>query len=401
MACAAGLAIAASTAHAVELDAVAQPAATSLATTPLPVASLEGEIDLAASNAWSWTTDTGETVLYLERDVSLRFAQYAFKCQYAVVWLAPSPDDPGTTQVFAYLFEMGAPEADASVSLKADRLPLHGIVRDPDGPALRVPAVLPGPPADTAAGRDRTAAIREAEGALTALLRASTPVAIPTQPRPAPQSTTAPAADAPPAPTPLDTLLAPSFETGGGLYISPGDRVSTRSGRDANTLVLTGGVVIQYAGPTRSIEFSARRVVVFLRPGPLRETLTRIDESDILGIYLEGGVVATDTKVTLRGPRIYYDLQADRALVLDAVFRTFDARLQSPLYVRAAAIRQEAANQFVADRATIATTGFSRPHLALGIDTVTIERRERPNGEGQTFVDARGITPRLNSVPFF
>ncbi|MEM1185315.1 MAG: LPS assembly protein LptD [Planctomycetota bacterium] len=375
-------------------DAVrAQPAASTptLANTALPVAQLDGEIALSSISASSWRAE-GITGLFLEGDVRLRFADYAFRCRRAVVWLAPSPDDPGATQVFAYLFDVGAPEADAAVSMRSERLPVHGVIRDADGLSLSVPVIEPERPDDTS----RRPLIREAEISLRELLRSAAPAPV------APQPIAPPAASPDPlAPPPPQDPAGPIFESGGTVYLAPGDRVTTQSGRDANTVTLTGGVVIQYAGPTRSLELTARRAVVFLRPGPLRDAFSRFDESDVLGIYLEGGVVATDGAVTLRGPRIYYDLRADRALVLDAVFHTYDARLRAPLYLRAAAIRQEAAAQFTADRATMANTSFARPHLALGVNTVTIERQPRPQGGARTIVDATGVVPRLNNVPFF
>jgi len=364
-------------------------AARSIATVRLPVATLDGDIAASARRAWSWGSPGGATRLHLVGDVRLQLADYAFRAERASLWLVAAPDDPAATQVFAQLFDVGAPEADAAVSVRAERLPVHGVIRDADGPALAAPLINAGPPA----GRDAELDLREAERSLARLLDSATPkptdAISPPAPGPGPPQTPA-AGDAP----------APIFETGGRVYVSPGDRVTARSGADANTVTLTGGVVIQYAGPTRSLELTARRAVLFLRPGPLRDTFTQLDEADLLGVYLEGGVVATDGNTTLRGPRVYYDLREDRAVVLDAVFRTYDARVEAPLYLRAAAIRQEAANRFTADRATLANSAFATPHLALGVTTVTLERNPGPDGVARNVVDARGVTPELNGVPF-
>ncbi len=372
--------------------AIASP--TGFAAVRFPMDPVEGPIALAATRAWVWSDAQGSagpvSRLLLDGEVTVQLGGYRFRARRAVLWLRTVEGAPGTYQVFANLFDVGSPEADAAVGFEATRLPIHGLVTTTSGPSLDAALVQDGPPTRS---DDLLAALTEAERALESLLeRLAGPAALPP---PEPPLITDPDAQPPPPAT------SPIFEADGVLYLSPGERITTESGRDANTITITGGVAIQYAGPTRSLELTARRAVVFLRPGPLKETLSRLDVRDVLGVYLEGGVVATDGEYTIRGPRVYYDLPTDRALILDAVFRTYDARMNTPLYLRAAAIRQEAANQFTADRAKVANTAFARPHLALGTSTVTIERREQPDGRTTTYADARNVTPTINGVPFF
>jgi hypothetical protein len=92
------------------------------------------------------------------------------------------------------------------------------------------------------------------------------------------------------------------------------------------------------------------------------------------GPLIEGDVVASDGRYTLRGPRIYYDLQANRALVIDAVFWTYDEQRRLPLYVRADSIRQRSAGEFFAENARLSTTAFFEPDFTIGASTVTISR---------------------------
>lgn len=191
------------------------------------------------------------------------------------------------------------------------------------------------------------------------------------------------------------------FSSDGVFFFSAGERVTIERGAEANAVTLTGGVVLQHEGSDRVIEMTARRAVVFLEPGALSETIGRLDVADVLGIYLEGGVRVSDGQYTMRSPRVYYDVRADRALLIDAVFNTYDRKLDMPLYMRAAVIRQEAANQFSAEKAVYANTAFATPHLAVGTSRMTITQRENDRGETSNFVDARHITLRAGGVPFF
>ncbi|TVQ61329.1 MAG: LPS-assembly protein LptD [Phycisphaerales bacterium] len=172
------------------------------------------------------------------------------------------------------------------------------------------------------------------------------------------------------------------------------------SGEEENALIVEGGVVLQHIDRVggRTVQLSAERAVVFLSPGPIAETL-RMGPDDVRGVYLEGNVVATDGGYTLRGPRVFYDVATDRAIVLDAVFWTYNETRGMPLYVRAGAIRQEAQNQWSARRVVVSNTSFAEPHLSLGAETITIERSERINAPDRLIVDARGGAFRLGDTP--
>src|SRR5262249_10291643 len=159
----------------------------------------------------------------------------------------------------------------------------------------------------------------------------------------------------------------------------------------------TGGVAITYTDATRtkSQQFSAERAVIFLSPGKLSQ-VAKFNTEDVRGIYLEGDVVATSADRTgtnvLRGPRIYYDVQAKRAVLVDAVFHTFDQKPRMPLYARAQVIRQTATNQFSGGPMRLSNTSFFEPHLALGASQITVTRRQEPGEEHQTIVDADDLT---------
>jgi hypothetical protein len=183
---------------------------------------------------------------------------------------------------------------------------------------------------------------------------------------------------------------------------------------DETAIMATGGVTATYSD-TRSgrvLQLTAQRLVVFMDPVRL-EDAGRLSVSSIRGMYLEGDVTATDGKFTLRGPQIYYDIRRNSAIMLDAVFWTYDERRQLPLYVRAASIQQTAADQFTATQATLTNTAMLDPELSIGASSVTITRRTASPERGPldaanpaagvsgTVVQARNVTLRAGAVPIF
>lgn len=221
-----------------------------------------------------------------------------------------------------------------------------------------------------------------------------------------------------PATGPATTLPAgvegmPIFASGGTIAISPKD-VRFVSGPDENAIIASGGVSLQYLSPSdgRVLQMTAQRAVIFLDPGEIQQSLSMGTDS-VRGIYLEGEVTASDGQSTLRSPRVFYDVRANKAVLLDAVYWVYDEQRSLPLYVRAREIRQESASQWRADDARFTTSALIDPELALGASSVTITRRDRevPTAEidrdapaprtTQTFVDARSISLRAMNLPVF
>ncbi|CAG1000011.1 hypothetical protein PHYC_02812 [Phycisphaerales bacterium] len=231
-------------------------------------------------------------------------------------------------------------------------------------------------------------------------------------PPPAPDPSPAPVVEAPP-PTPAQPAEPPIFGRAGSVTLAPGD-VTLVSGEDESAVLVSNGVVMQYVEPARDrvLQLTARRAVVFMDPGRVQD-LFNLDASRVRGIYLEGDVSASDGVYNVRAPSIYYDLRANRAVMLDAVFWTYDEVKQLPIYVRAKAVRQTSANSFTAEGARFTNSPFFDPELAIGASRVTVSKRERvvdppgelageePRTEAYTWVDARNITGRVMGLPVF
>jgi hypothetical protein len=321
----------------------------------------------------------------------------------------------------------GAQAAPQDGAQSPSRTPRERATSQPSRPAERptepTPRSLPTP------GESRPSATPSEPGPIaTAPRDQGQPIAPPTQPseranqqaaQPSPQPSQQPSGPTPPTAEGPSTTLpegvtgAPIFASGGTLALSPKD-VQFTSGPDENAIIATGGVSLQYLSPTdgRVLQMTAQRVVVFLNPGPIQQSLS-LGVDAVRGIYLEGDVTASDGQSTLRAPRVYYDLRVNKAVMLDAVFWVYDEQRSLPLYVRAKAIRQESTTQWTADQARFTTSALLDPELAMGTSSVTITRRDRtveqspldrgtpPQVATENYVEARGLTLRAAGLPVF
>ncbi|MFG0306090.1 MAG: hypothetical protein ACF8Q5_07730 [Phycisphaerales bacterium JB040] len=394
----------------------------------LPIVPVEGVLELGGARSWAWTNPPGVPGatpthrLILDGDARLVIGSYEFRARRAAVWLQRLPGSPQarpTYQVYAVLQNASTPQAAASVGVNAEWLPVEGVVTATEPVALRTDVRVVEPPTADSAQRDLLAFLDRAEADFSSRLAVVaglaqppttlTPIDLPDPP------TIATAGDGRDGPRdPREAAEAsPIFPSRGTFYFSVGDRATLRAAdpdgvsADANAVTLTGGVVANYtdARRGRSLELTAERAVAFLKPGPLAETISNVDAEDVIGLYLEGAVTATDGSYTLRAPRLYYDVASSRAIILDAVFWTTEQTTGMPLYVRADALRQEASDQFSADNASLANTAFFRPHFSVGARdlTVRVNPQDR-NGVvvgGRAVVDARDITLRAQGLPFF
>lgn len=234
----------------------------------------------------------------------------------------------------------------------------------------------------------------------------------------APASPASPVAQTPAGATgaPVATApIAPIFAREGIILVS-GKDITMVSGIEENVVIVAGGVVMQYTDRAtgRTLQLTAQRAAVFTDPGSLADT-AQFKVEQVRGIFLEGEVTATDGKYTLRGPQIYYDIKANKAVMLDAVFWTYDERRQLPLYMRASSIRQTAMDQFEANKAVFTNTAFFDPELTLGASNITIKRQTvevpqteidrvggaKPAQTTTTLVSADNIVLKAGPVPVF
>jgi hypothetical protein len=167
-----------------------------------------------------------------------------------------------------------------------------------------------------------------------------------------------------------------------------------------NAITLTGDVHIvlrSFAGIS-DMEMSATRSVVFTDPGGVRDIASgKVDISDVHGIYLEGNVVITANagKYLLRAPKMYYDFKTEKAVMLEAVLRTYVEDGRVPMFIRADELRQISENEWVGEGVQVSTSAFATPDIAVGATKMTITKQEN----GNTYVKSENNTIRLGGVP--
>lgn len=178
--------------------------------------------------------------------------------------------------------------------------------------------------------------------------------------------------------------------------------------------LMNGGLTVQYdtVGRKQTVQLSAARGVVFLAKAPGADQGMKFSADDVLGVYLEGDVQATVStrpdlsrgsfqpdQYVLRGNRVYYDLKKNSAIVLDAVFWTYDQERGMPLYLRAGALRQRSLREFSAEKATLANVSFAEPHFAVGASSVTVTRDTEGSGRALNTYEARDVVFTAGGVP--
>lgn len=125
----------------------------------------------------------------------------------------------------------------------------------------------------------------------------------------------------------------------------------------------------------------------------------------VSAVYLEGDVVLMRGDRMIRAPRLYYDFDNEKALILDAVTRAVAPKRELPIYVRAAEIRQLDARTYEATDAELTTSEFHTPHVSLHTRKVIFQditpRDERGDVVGiqAGTYDAQHTTLRVDGKP--
>jgi lipopolysaccharide assembly outer membrane protein LptD (OstA) len=126
------------------------------------------------------------------------------------------------------------------------------------------------------------------------------------------------------------------------------------------------------------LELKADNAVIFMPEEEVETDQKKRGLGDILAsgeveaIYLSGDVVMTEGRRTIRADEIYYDLEQEKALVINAVMRNFDEDAGIPVYIRAQRLKQLAADKFSAENVTLTTSEFYVPQISLNASSISI-----------------------------
>ncbi len=384
----------------------------------LPILPVSHDLRIEAQRTVEWTVDETKRLL-LQGDVEVELGTYDFRADIAVIWINRLPSAQGlVTQVAAWFPSVSEPTRRAGLGASGRDVlvtaTFDGQVR------LRTLTMADGPVrSDLVARGERRLVryLRSISGAPLPRLGRRPDVMVPPSP---PKPVLEPGGRVrrsvpPPRDVGPDSITLPATASQDLAILDPrglvsfgADEIVIDEARD--TIAVVGSVVIDYDGSNavddlRRLSMVAERGVVFLRAGTvrgLREGTTTVQAEAIEGIYLEGGVRASDGDYTVRGSSVFYDLPRNQALIMDAVLRTYTrASRRLPVYARAEEMRQVASDQWTAGRATVSTSEFFTPHLSIGLDRVTITERDDDAGERVTWVEGSGLTMRAGTVPFF
>ena len=331
---------------------------------------VDDDLELKAHRVTTWQEDQTQ-VLVMERGVSIAVGTYGFQADRAVVRIESGPSGQGhnTTHRVSMALDNSRP--------LDDQRPVQA-----HAPRLNISVTTQG----------------SISLSTDLLARSDSPI-----PAPDPVSSSL---GAPSAPDEHPPSAVERIQASPGTVSFHADRIVFQEHEDQDsTLILMGhiGVGYQSHDDGRAVTLTARNAVVFIDPAATDLLGTGdVDVNAVRGAYLEDNVMITDGQYTIRAPRVFYDLARDKAVVLDAVFHTWNDRRQLPIYLRAKLLRQEAAGSWSAHDALLTTSEFAVPHFAIGANKITLRREQSKSGDGGEIVypyRAEDMTPQLGGVP--
>lgn len=343
----------------------------------------EMDLELRGRFTRQWRQEDGTLTLVFNGAFALDMGLRRLSADNAVVWIQPRRADPDGRKYYEltiYLSEH-ARIVEASGTIVEDDVLLVSNVRT-FGRITKLDDANSPEAIEDSALYQRAALDRERIQAGQQRVPSLPPVAAPYR---------APLPDRPEAARPVRYSL-PGIETvvtpdGERVYVSIGRVYFSQSGGpDAPLLEIQAdaAVVFPKQPATQPAQATAETAAPATQPatGPAapREPPARDErggfstgiDQDLRGVYLEGDVVLSLGNRFVRAERLYYDFEADRALILDAVMRVEIPERNIPLYLRAAEIRQLSAREFSGEKARLTTSEFYSPHYHIGAERIIL-----------------------------
>lgn len=382
----------------------------------LPVEPRDGDIAMRAMRGWHWRVGSTQR-LVLQGDTRIEIAGWVFEGPRLVVWLERIPSKDGlVTQVALWIPRATSHTAGVGRGPSGNNLLVVGTIRGET--VLDVALLEPGPPTGldplVQRANDRLAMyVADLQRTLPPLVDHPTVVdreAPPESFTPVPGGSI-PAAVAIPSRS-KPRLSRRWLQQPGATIAFSADHVTIDAGETESTVLVDGDVVVHYRPTRRSDELgalrlSAERAVLYVSPGSIADTAGSLSADDVRGIYLEGAVVAESDRndYVVRATRMYYDFVIDRAIMLDAVLRTYDRERRVPVFARAEELRQLSEDQWQGRGVRLSASSFATPTLSIGCDTATIEQVPGTIQEDGTHAKSRVLvtgvhnTIRAGSLP--
>ena len=136
-----------------------------------------------------------------------------------------------------------------------------------------------------------------------------------------------------------------------------------------------GSVYLSQGNPEEGLflQLQGQRAVIFsvqVDPNDPNETTDPLAgaaaRQRIVGAYLEEDVVISVANRTMRASRAYYDFVAQRATVLDTVFRSIQEQRDIPIYIRSPEARMLSRREMWFRKPKVSTSDFYTPTYHIG-----------------------------------
>lgn len=358
----------------------------------LPVRPRATDISIKGLRANAWTVDDTKRLL-VEKSVTITIGAYTFESESAVVWINRMPTDAGVvSQIAVYIPKLAKSSRRRGLGAHGENMLVVGSTRG--SVSLDVALLKRGIP--TVHTRLLAKAETRLSDYIQGLETSHPPLSI------YPQVISPSTSDETDGFIPIPERSNPKqwLRPKSGFVSISADLVELQTGETENIVSLTGQVNLEMRSTAGidDMQMTATRSVIFLDPGSVRDIASgKIEIAAIHGIYLEGNVVinANEGNYLLRAPQIYYDFDTGKAIMLEAVLRTYAKNGRVPLFIRAEEMRQISANQWTAKGVQASTSSFVTPDLAIGAARMTITQHDG----GNTYVKSEHNTARLGGFP--
>jgi lipopolysaccharide assembly outer membrane protein LptD (OstA) len=420
-----GLHPAGAAAQSLAADQDLAPAAMSDELTPLlPPGISDFPVELYGKQAYTWTMPDGTKVIEIMGDFSARMGQHKLAANDAVIW-------------FNKQMWQDRPYLDLEIYLWQGAEIIQPGGTTEKGTALLVTLRSFG---TLILNTDAHAAVDDSQGDLFGeglQARGLLTVAPPAEPSKAQTPVQV-------APT-VEQLLGaqPKPPRIVAFSVGPDGQLHHEQHGDQSVIIATGDVFVSQGSPAQSgeyLELHADAAVLYLRADKLGQTLPGLFDQEqaqpkkrkgskddleapptdlsppgesggkkdkldrqafrewISAAYLEGDVVLSRGGRMIRASKLYYDFEAERALILDVVMRALEPSKGLPIYVRAEQVRQLSPTEYRADKAQITTSEFYTPHVAIGAQKVYLTDNTPRNEKGDIIGVQAGTYKAYNTT---
>jgi hypothetical protein len=371
---------------------------------------------LITAQSASTRPDGDGSIVELNGNVTIELDRARLTADSAVIWL-PAPSDNQQPQE-AQIALIGDARVEQKIATRtANQLFVTAQVRG----SIRLTAQHRDPPAEPSdlyrsavALRDLTATALAPQPA-TMQAEAPAPITQPFVPTtgPAEAFTSGPPPQTQPTTKPArEPSTRPTTEP---VDFAAGEMQTAQTSDGLTAVVLSGGVTLfQPRAKGDIIEMRAERAVLFTTVKDIKElsqsSRSRRIQDSVKAAYLEGDVQIIYTSPSyikaeqrLLADRVYYDFVTDRAILTDAVIHTLDVKRQVPIIVRAKLVRQLARGEYKAEKATLTTSSFALPSMAIAADRLYVKSEDVPNEATQqeTYYNAQNVKFPIFGVPVF